>query len=405
MYNPAMHASCSPACQLCGPMKTELVAQLTKKGPDGDSGVKKPSGSGAKAGKSGGGNAKTGIMVQVDKMFDEPTVDPAAMRKQAAKAYPNGKRPNPVWKKGRCKQIKQRKYVSHPTPISPQSPASCTFRHDGTEQLLGKAELSGVKSGPRIMCLVYTMHKKGEAMDAIRATYGPECDGLVFMGTETHPEQSELQVFHEGPEEYNNMWQKSRSIWAYVAEAERRVPEHDWFVIGGDDLYVVVENLRRYVASDEIREAGGGPSWPRPLFLGRRFQQPGGTIFNSGGAGYVMNRAALKLLADNLDSPSCHPSFHSFSEDREVGLCLQTKGVFPYDTKDSAGEERFMPFAPDLHLAYRAANYKKDWYKEYSIGLKEGMEAMSKEVVSFHYLKPDLMRRVHALLFHCRAPR
>ncbi len=46
----------------------------------------------------------------------------------------------------------------------------------------------------------------------------------------------------------------------------------------------------------------------RPVFLGRRFMQNGNpeAVFNSGGAGYLLNLAALRLLANNaLDNPLC----------------------------------------------------------------------------------------------------
>ena len=282
-------------------------------------------------------------------------------------------------------------------------PRACSKqKHDGTEKLLAKAVISPKQDTPRILCLSYTMHTKQEALKTIKDTFGPECNGFLFMSTETDPETNEIRVHHVGPEEYNNMWQKSRSIWAYVNDLEEQDHKYDFFCIGGDDLYFVIDNLRAYLGGDAIRTAGGGENWPKPLFIGRRFKGFDGKMFNSGGAGYVLNRAAVKLLSDRLDGNECSPRLKHFSEDREVGLCLRGAGVLPVDTKDEKGEERFMPFTPETHYHYRAANYKKDWYKDYAIDLREGLESMSSQVVSFHYLKPDQMRRVHALLYHCK---
>ena len=328
-------------------------------------------------------DSKTGIMLQVEKMRAEPHVDPRAWRKQSDEKYPDWtKRPNP-------------------------SESSCKFRNDAFEKLIFKAKIPErhTKTSPRLLCLIYTMSSRTDAMETIRETYGAECDGLLFMSTETNPSKQELAVHHVGDEAYNNMWQKSRSIWGYVgameADKENEIDHFDWFVIGGDDLYVVVDNLRTYLGSDEIKEASNNGE--KPMFLGRRFLDFSKVIFNSGGAGYVLNRAALSVLFNNLDSSQCHPDMRHFSEDREVALCLKLNNIVPYDTKDSKHEERFMPFAPDLHYTYRAKNYPPtDWYKSYSIDLKEGLEAMSEQVVSFHYLKPPVMRRLHALLFHCK---
>ena len=79
--------------------------------------------------------------------------------------------------------------------------------------------------------------------------------------------------------------------------------QYDWFHIGGDDLYILVENLKMYLESDEILTAqNGGVYLPNgdeteqtPLFLGRRFAYQGDMddIFNSGGSGYTLNKAAL----------------------------------------------------------------------------------------------------------------
>ena len=171
----------------------------------------------------------------------------------------------------------------------------------------------------------------------------------------------------------------------------------------------IVENLRLYLNSDEIPRAAHPPDSggkERPLFLGRRFAQGGNRerMFNSGGAGYVLNRAALEVLAENaLDNPQCQPHLKGFWEDVQVANCLKkAAGVLPYDTRDELGRERFHPFTPANHLAYRIPRSGKDWYAQYSIDLKEGAECCSARSVSFHYVKHELMPKLHALLYDCR---
>ena len=95
------------------------------------------------------------------------------------------------------------------------------------------------------------------------------------------------------------------------------------------------------------------------MFLGRRFQIPNGQLFNSGGAGYVLNKAALKLLADNLDNQKCRPHQHVFAEDVNVAHCLAVNGVVPYDTRDANGGERFHPFTPGNHMNWRPPRNRK----------------------------------------------
>lgn len=244
-----------------------------------------------------------------------------------------------------------------------------------------------------------------------------------------------VDIPHEGPEEYNNIWQKVRSMWSYVYD--NYYEKYDWYVaivvkgfhcvhqffltsfpltsffrfhIGGDDLYLLVENLRYYVESEEIKTASNGGIYlpngdeteQTPLFMGRRFAYQGdmNDIFNSGGSGYTMNKAALKrLVVDGF--PNQFPHAHTFSEDTMTARIFRKYGIFPYETKDEKGGERYMPFMPGHHYGYRMPqDHSKDWYARYSINIKEGLDHCSSHSVAFHYVKDSVMDRLHAILYH-----
>jgi len=260
----------------------------------------------------------------------------------------------------------------------------------------------------KLFCVVYTIAKSHDKIPQIRETWGNKCDGFMVASDKTDKELGTVQIVHEGPEEYNNIWQKVRSIWSYIYD--NYYEKYDFFHIGGDDLYVLVENLRLYLESEEIQlAANGGEKLPTgketeawPVFLGRRFAEQGDMdrIFNSGGSGYTINKAALKALV--VDAfPICMPHLHTFAEDVMVAQCLRKKiSVYPFDTKDEAGGERYMPFQPGHHLTYRApANKRDDWYAKYSIDIKYGLDHCAAESVAFHYIKPPLMRNMHAILY------
>jgi glycoprotein-N-acetylgalactosamine 3-beta-galactosyltransferase len=133
----------------------------------------------------------------------------------------------------------------------------------------------------------------------------------MVASNKTNASLGTVDIPHEGDESYNNMWQKVRSIWAYVYDNCYNM--YDWFHIGGDDLFLIVENLRHYLESEEIRTAANGGIYlpdddhddngrqqeqQTPLFLGYRLWKPGNRsdIFNSGGSGYTLNKAALSSL-------------------------------------------------------------------------------------------------------------
>lgn len=50
-----------------------------------------------------------------------------------------------------------------------------------------------------------------------------------------------------------NMWNKALAMWEYADSLE----EYEWFIIGGDDLFVVVENLRQLIRSVVLNNAAG----------------------------------------------------------------------------------------------------------------------------------------------------
>ena len=161
------------------------------------------------------------------------------------------------------------------------------------------------------------------------------------------------------------------------------------------------ENLRYYLASDDIsllKQQNKG------IFLGRRFFPPKQEVFNSGGAGYILDKTALRILAENIDSPKCFAHQEGFWEDVNVANCLRVSGnILPVDTRDTQERERFHPFTPGSHLTYRIPPPTvNDWYPKYNPFLKEGFDCCSTDSISFHYSPADVTRQLHSYLYHCQ---
>ena len=274
----------------------------------------------------------------------------------------------------------------------------CQHKKDGDEDVLKRVDVwKGAEMGkPRILCFSYTMASAHDnAVKNVRMTWAQKCDGYLAMSTLTDPEIPAIDIKHKGPESYDNMWQKLRSIWLYIHK--HHLHEYDYFVSGGDDIFLIIENLRRYLLSDEILTATDHGA--KPIFLGRAFRPPGNDIvFNSGGAGFVLNTAALEILGKGLQGNDCRPNQVGFWEDVNVAYCLHTHGVDAYNTtQDTHGRERFLPFNPGHHLNYRVPP-NPDWYAKYTFDLKEGYDCCSEEAISYHYVKGEMMLRYHAIL-------
>jgi len=271
-----------------------------------------------------------------------------------------------------------------------------------------KKMLEGGAKRDKIFCLVYTIESGHKGIPNILETWGPKCDGFMVASNKTEVSIGAVNIPHEGPEEYNNIWQKVRSMWSYIYD--NYYEKYDWFHIGGDDLFLLVENLRYYLESEEIKTAANGGIYlpdgtetkQTPLFLGRRFAYQGNMndIFNSGGSGYTMNKAALKTLVVN-GFADYFPHAHTFSEDTMVAKIFRKYGILPYDTKDADGGERYMPFLPGHHWGYHLPkDPSKDWYAKYSINIKEGPEHCSPKSLAFHYVKEKMMKRLFALAYN-----
>ena len=106
---------------------------------------------------------------------------------------------------------------------------------------------------------------------------------------------------------YYRLWGHVRRIWAHIGHSTH-AERHDWFLKADDDTYVIIENLRRFLAG---RSSGNAPAW-----YGAKLSNPkvnGG--YNSGGAGYVLNRRALHLFANGS---ACNQMDYGY-EDLELG--------------------------------------------------------------------------------------
>lgn len=73
------------------------------------------------------------------------------------------------------------------------------------------AEKSG-KKRDTIFCLVYTISTGHDRIPYIRETWGSKCDGFMVGSNKTDASIDAVNIPHEGPEEYNNIWQKVRTM-------------------------------------------------------------------------------------------------------------------------------------------------------------------------------------------------
>lgn len=278
----------------------------------------------------------------------------------------------------------------------------------------------------RILCFVYSTEiQHTQRIQAILDTWGQDCDGFGVASTETSLPHRAVHIGHIADESYMNMWQKVRSIWAYIYD--HYYQDYDYFHLGGDDMFVIVQNLRFFLEENEIKLA---QQWKiptqmktthqRPLFLGSvslrgytkmpatpeyfsssegfKFLQHMGHTYNTGGPGYTLNRAALKLfVTEGLYNPFCEPKSRRSIEDILISNCFHKFNVLPYDTRDRDNRPRYHHFTPGQHLL----GMEDRWYRYRAnfLGYRLGVNHSSVSSVAFHNVKdPDIMRALYGYL-------
>ena len=223
----------------------------------------------------------------------------------------------------------------------------------------------------------------------------------------TNPKFNAVHI--ETPENRNtaNEWHALRSTWEYIYNSY--IAKYDFFYLSDDDSYLIVENLRFYLASNEVVNAGGGEGWPKPLYLGRRvFNDENTAQFNHGGPGYVLNRAALKLLVEKgFRRGSCRARrYQQYTQDEAVGDCYSKISVFAHETRDVVMAHRFHVFTPQQHAAETYGELTT-WFQSHGCHGKvclSGWDSVSEQSISFHFVQPNLMKQIHALLYNLCIP-
>jgi len=267
----------------------------------------------------------------------------------------------------------------------------------------------------RLFCGIYSHSGRRSQVQVQAATWGNQCDGWIVFSNESMTEWGIYNLSHEGAESYGNMWQKVRSIWTFQYQQQQQHQQqhhHDYFYLGGDDTYVLVDNLK-----DWLRQ------WDYDRTIPRHMGQwlPGKAMI-SGGPGYVLNAAALqRLVKEGL--PRCFVTTKASYEDRLLSHCLaDVLGIMgnQTDTRDNHGEQRFHDASPAMLYSFRASTARGSSYlartaatwedlppphnsttqsKGARVGPKHALEAAAAYSISFHHIyNPHYMARIHAIL-------
>lgn len=247
----------------------------------------------------------------------------------------------------------------------------------------GRLNPESWRKTPRVMCLVVTSpqyhHRRASHVKATWGHWGRgACPNTVFL---TSTQDDTLQnVILSKFSSYEDLWGKVLDGLLQVNASEA-----DWFVKVDDDTFLLYPNLLELL----------GPLDPaEPLYLGLslvyRPEEGEEVTYMSGGAGYVLSRAALTRLQASHAPSRCRPPGQTAFEDVNMGYCMAALGVRAADTRDPLGRVRFLPCSPRRFLQPRP-DPDLEWllnFSKYEIHL--GAESLSDLVVSFHEIRDPL---------------
>jgi hypothetical protein len=242
---------------------------------------------------------------------------------------------------------------------------------------------------PRILCGIYTHEASHGAIRDIAETWGWRCDGFFAASNKTDRSIGAVDLPHRGPEEYSNMWQKTRSMVAFMYDYF--LEDYDYFLLAGDDTYIILENLRNYLLLLESQTDGRDA---QPLCIGSALSRMD-VHYNTGGPSYLLNRSALRRLVEQ-GLPYYYADAVMPGEDVVMGAIMAVLHIHLPDTSDAANRQRF--FHDELHLI-GSDTYL--WLYDslmYNRGNRTGRNIVSTQSVGFHRIKS--MKRFSAILYN-----
>lgn len=175
----------------------------------------------------------------------------------------------------------------------------------------------------RILCVILV--RKSRNVEGITDTWGKHCNQLEFINV-TSGEKSILPKKRS----YES------SSWFLLCKKLTNLKERtvDWILISDDDYFVILENLRYFLA----------PLNASQTFYFGNIVKFWSTLYNSREGGYVLSYGSLRKMQNHLKN-DCNVSNNAFwnKEDLYLGKTLKSLNITPSNTRDLHGNARFIP--------------------------------------------------------------
>ncbi|KAA0188872.1 Glycoprotein-N-acetylgalactosamine 3-beta-galactosyltransferase [Fasciolopsis buskii] len=252
------------------------------------------------------------------------------------------------------------------------------------------SDISSTKNsgGPSVLCWITVMPSNHERKARhIKATWAKRCDKHIFMSSVDDSDLPSIAAVQY--ESRDMLWNKTHFALTYIGNNFGK--KFDYFFKADDDTYVVVENLRKLLSTYNPEV---------PFILGYKHARFFAQGYPSGGAGYVLSRAALRMMVKGFQTEEdCHSAAHSDNEDVKIGMCAQTLGIPLIDSRDSRGYHHFEYRSPFqlLNSSHFDAPYS-------FLPDQTRVDCCADYMVTFHYIEPHELYFMDFLIYHVLHP-
>jgi hypothetical protein len=274
-------------------------------------------------------------------------------------------------------------------------------------------ETSRENRNVKLFCAIYTHSNAVHQTDAISETWGPRCDGLLYAGNESSIETGHMHLPCNSRKKfgYKGLVQRTRSILAYLYD--NFLNDYDFFHLSGDDTYLIVENLKEFLASEKVQEWDEKPD--QYLMAGYWMHwgdMKDGYFYLGGGSGYTLSRKALKAYVEG-PLQTCKHAFKDYSskEDLIFTDCARDLTTKFIDTRDSLGAHRYHQLPVQRHSTFPHEN--RTWgysmrlinqtlvhmNRQFGFPLVYNTDYISESSVAFHKHSASELRRLELLLY------
>ena len=215
-----------------------------------------------------------------------------------------------------------------------------------------------------LICAVRTNKSYLKRAKAVFETWGKECDRIVFLASNF---TDEIPIVSFDIDDDLVPYEKiTKKMYAVLPKLYQAHPGYKWYLIGDDDTFVYVDNLRTFLSTKIYTD---NIIYGRICYNGE--ETPKSESHLAGGSSYIipnhgMSQLTSKILNDNKYCP------FSNVDDKDISQCLRMLGFKYGQTRDENGMERF--------------NHENNF---------KDKRCCTKSYISFHHLTPPLIYNMY----------